>query len=267
VLERRRAGGAPASPALRDEGLTVEDLAAAYGNVPVLRRVTLDASPGECIALLGPNGVGKTTTINALTGNVRVTGGRIRFAGRDLVGITPHQAVHHGIAIVPEGRRLYGGMKVEENLQMGAYASPRREVATRLAELYDVFPRLAAMRGQLAGNLSGGQQQLCAIGRALMSRPHLLLIDELSMGLSPAAVTEVTDVIKTVKRTFAPTILVVDQDINVAAEIATRGYFLDLGRVVAAGTMDELGQVDLIRQLYFTVDPLGETNAMAQEDA
>jgi branched-chain amino acid transport system ATP-binding protein len=265
-LLRRRSGVASPSTETGD-GLTVDALEAGYGHVPVLRGVSLVARPGECVALLGPNGVGKTTTISAIAGVVRATGGEIRFAGRSLRDLAPHEVVRHGIAVVPEGRRLYGGMTVEENLQMGAYAARRAEVAERLQELYDVFPRLAQMRDQLAGNLSGGQQQLSAIGRALMSRPRLLLIDELSMGLSPAAVTEVTDAIAVAKQTFGPTMLLVDQDIEVAAGIATRGYFLDQGRVVASGPMRELREVELIRRLYFTADPHEDTNKAVPKEA
>ena len=252
-----------AEPPVRSAGLVLDDVHAGYGGVSVLRGITLEVAPGECVALLGPNGVGKTTTIRTITGVLAPTSGRVEFEGRSLAGVAPHEIVHRGVAVIPEGRRLYGGMTVDENLRMGAYALHKREAGARLEEMYELLPRLQEWRGRLAGQLSGGQQQMCAIARALMSRPRLLLVDELSMGLSPAATREVLDVIKMVAARFSPTILLVDQDVEVAAEIASRGYFLDLGQVVASGAMAELVRVDLIKDLYFKVAKDAGADAVA----
>lgn len=233
------------------EGLRVESLHAGYGKALVLRELTLHADPGECIAFLGPNGVGKTTAIRAISGVIKPRSGSITWQGTSLAGKPPHEIVRLGVAVVPEGRRLYGGMTVTENLLMGAYSSSRGEALERLEEIRSAFPLLAERGSQLAGSFSGGQQQLCAIARALMSSPELLLVDELSLGLSPAAIKEVLEGIRVAQRLFSPTIVLVDQDVNVAAELATRGYFFDLGAVAAEGPMEKLVEASLIKELYF----------------
>lgn len=236
---------------MSESGLRVEALCAGYGKGLVLRDLMLHADSGECIALLGPNGVGKTTAIRAISGLVKPRSGSISWQGTSLVGKQPHQIVRLGIAVVPEGRRLYGGMTVEDNLLMGAYSSRKEEALERLVEIRSAFPLLTERSSQLAGSLSGGQQQLCAIARALMSSPRLLLVDELSLGLSPAAIKEVLEGIRIAQKLFSPTIVVVDQDVHVAAQLASRGYFLDLGAVAAEGPMEMLVEADLIRDLYF----------------
>jgi branched-chain amino acid transport system ATP-binding protein len=235
-----------------DTALNVRSVRAGYNWTDVLNGVSIEAARGECVASLGPNGVGKTTLMRAITGVVSVRSGNIEWNGRRIDGLPTHQITRFGIAMVPEGRRLYGGMTVEENLLMGAFIVPKSETRRRLDALYQAFELLKERREQLAGTLSGGQQQLCAIGRAMMSNPSLLLIDELSLGLSPAAIKTVIEAIRIARKMFDPTMLVVDQDIRVAGEIATRGYFLDRGQVVASGPMSELTDASLVHDLYLS---------------
>ena len=245
-------GDAHASLNSPHASLVVAGISAGYGRMPVLQDLNFSAAAGECIAILGPNGVGKTTTMRLLTGLVRPTAGQILWQGIRIDRIAPHKIVDHGIAIVPEGRRLYSGMTVEDNLRMGAYHLRRPEVERRLAAIYDRFPLLGERWRQTAATLSGGQQQVCAIGRALMSNPQLLLIDELSLGLSPAAITDVVTAIKLAIEMLRPTVVVVDQDVNNVSQFATRAYFLERGTVVASGDLKELIQLDRIKQLYFS---------------
>lgn len=231
--------------------LSLRSVSAGYNQANVLNALDLDVELGECVAVLGPNGVGKTTIMRTLTGLLRPRSGLIEWRGTRINGMPPHRIVDLGVAMVPEGRRLYGGMTVQENLLMGAYQAPKREARQRLEMIYSTFPLLKERCSQLAGTMSGGQQQLCAIGRALMLQPKLLLVDELSLGLSPAAIKQVIAALKTAVRMFQPTMLIVDQDVNVAAALASRGYFIDRGAVVGSGPMDELVNVDLVRNLYF----------------
>lgn len=236
-------------------GLRVQGVYAQYGHVPVLRDISLTVARGECVALMGPNGVGKTTTIRTICGLLRPTDGGIYWDHNRLDSQATHEVVNLGVACVPEGRRLYQGMTIEENLLMGAYSVKKDLAAARLEKLYTTFPLLRERRKQLAGTLSGGQQQLCAVGRALMSNPSLLLIDELSLGLSPKATHEVVEALQLVIENLHLTILIVEQDITVAAALASRGYFLDLGSVVGSGPMTDLMSVDYVRQLYFSGSP------------
>lgn len=240
------------APSSSNSGLVVTGVTAGYGHIPVLNDLSFTAAPGECIALLGPNGVGKTTTMRVLTGLLHPIQGTITWQGKRIDGIAPHKVVDRGIAIVPEGRRLYGGMSVEDNLRMGAYHLPRSLIETRLRTLYKRFSLLAERRHQLAATLSGGQQQICAIGRALMSEPLLLLIDELSLGLSPAAIADVVAAVRLAIEMLKPTVIVVDQDANNAAKLASRGYFMEGGAMVAEGALSDLMKVERIKELYFS---------------
>jgi branched-chain amino acid transport system ATP-binding protein len=255
------------APSPPDGGLVVTRVTAGYGHIPVLNELSFTAAPGECVALLGPNGVGKTTTMRVLTGLVRPTDGTIMWEGKRIDGIAPHKVVDRGIAIVPEGRRLYGGMSVEDNLRMGAYHLSRSLVEKRLQAIYQRFPLLAERRHQLAATMSGGQQQICAIGRALMSEPRLLLIDELSLGLSPAAIADVVAAVKLAVEMLKPTVIVVDQDANNAAKLASRGYFMERGAMVAEGALSDLMQVERIKELYFSgSSPAAAVPAEQQRD-
>jgi branched-chain amino acid transport system ATP-binding protein len=248
-----------------DGGLVVTRITAGYGHIPVLNDLSFRAAAGECIALLGPNGVGKTTTMRVLTGLVRPTGGTITWEGKRIDGIAPHKIVDRGIAIVPEGRRLYGGMSVDDNLRMGAYHLSRTLVEKRLHAIYERFPLLAERRHQLAATMSGGQQQICAIGRALMSEPRLLLIDELSLGLSPPAIADVVAAVKLAIELLKPTVIVVDQDAGNAAKLAGRGYFIERGTMVAEGALADLMQVERIKELYFSADAPAAATAPTEQ--
>lgn len=234
------------------EGLVVSGVYAQYGNVPVLRDINLEVADHECVALMGPNGVGKTTTIRTICGLLKPTSGSITWRGQRVDTRPTHEVVKLGIACVPEGRRLYKGMTVEENLLMGAFSATGGATSERLDRIYAMFPLLHQRRRQLSGSLSGGQQQLCAIGRALMSAPTLLLIDELSLGLSPKAIGEVVEALASAIRQIRLTVVLVEQDITVASTLASRGYFLDLGAVVGSGPMGDLVEVDYVRKLYFS---------------
>ncbi len=228
--------------------LEAERLLVAYGDATALWDVSLSVGPGELVSVVGPNGSGKTTLINVIAGLLRVRAGRLRFHGEDLTRLAPHEVSGHGIAIVPEGRRLFAGMTVEENLEIGCYARGARAArGARLARVYAMFPVLRARRRRPAGTLSGGEQQMVAIGRALMAGPHLLLLDEPSLGLAPSIVDRVFEAIETLHQEGVA-VLLVEQ--NVAKALATRAYVLAEGRIVADGPTAELLREPHIRSAY-----------------
>jgi branched-chain amino acid transport system ATP-binding protein len=230
--------------------LEAERLEVAYGDATALWDISLTVGDGEFVAVVGPNGSGKTTLINAIGGLLPVRGGRLRFGGEDLARLAPHEVSSRGIAIVPEGRRLFGGMTVEENLEIGCYApGARRARGARLERVYAVFPVLGARRRQLAGGLSGGQQQMVAIGRALMAAPRLLLLDEPSLGLAPAVVDHVFGVVEALHRE-GTAVLLVEQNVAKALAVARRAYVLAEGRIVSGGTPAELSRRPDIRNAY-----------------
>ncbi len=230
--------------------LEAERLAVAYGDAPALWDVSLTVGEGELVAVVGPNGSGKTTLINAIAGLLPVRGGRLRFRGEDLARLAPHEVCRRGIAIVPEGRRLFTGMTVEENLEIGCYVPAARAArGARLERVYAIFPLLGERRRQLAGALSGGQQQMVAIGRALMAGPRLLLLDEPSLGLAPAIVDALFGVIDGIHREGVA-VLLVEQNVGQALGVATRAYVLEEGRIVAGGTPAELLAQPHIRSAY-----------------
>jgi branched-chain amino acid transport system ATP-binding protein len=230
--------------------LEAEGLQVAYGDAVALRDVSLTVGAGELVAVVGPNGSGKTTLINALAGLLKIRAGRLRFLGEDLGRLPPHEVCRHGLAIVPEGRRLFTGMTVEENLEIGCYVPAARAArAERLERVYAIFPVLRARRRQLASALSGGQQQMVAIGRALMAGPRLMLLDEPSLGLAPAVVDAVFAVIETLHRQGVA-ILLVEQNVAYALGLATRAYVLAEGRIVAEGAPAELTAQPAIRAAY-----------------
>ena len=228
--------------------LEVAGLHAFYGQAIALSGIDLRLDPGEIVAVVGPNGAGKSTLVNAIAGLHRATRGRIVMDGRDLTRIEGHRVCDAGIAVVPEGRRLFPAMTVIENLGLGAYRRGARSArADRIAWVFELFPRLAERQRQVAGSLSGGEQQMVAIGRALMASPRVLLMDEPSLGLAPVVVDEVFRTIGTIHEAGV-SVLLVEQNVKRALRIASRGYLLSEGRVVLEGSTDELSGSDVVRR-------------------
>jgi branched-chain amino acid transport system ATP-binding protein len=216
--------------------LEVRELAADYGDVRALWDVTLEVRAGEIVALIGPNGAGKTTLMYTLSGLHRPAAGSATFEGIDLHKLPAHMVVEHGVVLVPEGRHIFSSMRVLENLEIGAYTSrARKEAHNTLKWIFEIFPILGERRNQIAGTLSGGQQQMLAIGRALMGLPRLLLLDEPSLGLAPLVIRDIFDVLKRVNATGL-TVLLVEQNARMALQLANRAYILEQGRVVGEGT-------------------------------
>ncbi|HEV8438920.1 MAG TPA: ABC transporter ATP-binding protein [Methylomirabilota bacterium] len=230
--------------------LEARHLAIAYGDAPAVWDASLSVQEGEIVSVIGPNGAGKSTLVNTIAGLQRARAGELRFAGLDLTAVPPHRVCHHGIALVPEGRRLFSRMSAEENLEIGCYrGEARRARAATLERVYRLFPILFMRRRQLAGSLSGGQQQMLAIGRALMACPRLLLLDEPSLGLAPAVVDQMFSIIRTI-HDEGVAILLVEQNVARALDIADRAYVLEEGRVVADGAPSVLRQQARIREAY-----------------
>ena len=230
--------------------LALDGVAAGYGDWLAVRSVSLEVGAGECVALIGANGAGKTTTLRAIAGLLPLRGGRVLFEGRSLAGLTPREIVALGLAHVPEGRQVFPTLTVLENLEMGA-RTPAARAARRetLEEVFALFPRLRERVPQAAGTLSGGEQQMLAIGRALMARPRLLLLDEPSLGLAPLAVRSIMEIVATVNRR-GTTILLVEQNVRRALALCGRGYVVENGVVALAGSREELLRSDHVRQAY-----------------
>jgi branched-chain amino acid transport system ATP-binding protein len=229
--------------------LEIAGLDAGYGRVQVLWDVDLEVGEGELVALVGSNGAGKTTLLRAVSGMISSTGGDVRLDGDSLVGRTPEDIVRAGIAHVPEGRRLFAGLTVRENLRVGAYASGGQADIERAVEL---FPRLGERLDQVAGSLSGGEQQMCSIARGLMANPKLIMIDELSLGLAPKLVEQILERLTSVTEARTA-VLLVEQDVDAALEAAARGYVLENGRIVASGESGSLLEDPRIREAYLGV--------------
>jgi len=232
--------------------LRLQQIVAHYGPVMALKGIDLEVRKGEVVCLLGGNASGKSTTMKTILGLVRPTSGTVEFEGERLNGLPTGQIVRRGISLVPEARRIFGRMTVWENLIMGAYVrqgQPHAEIVQDIERVYCLFPRLRERTSQVAGTLSGGEQQMLAMGRALMARPRLLLMDEPSMGLSPAFVDQTFDIIQEINRQ-GTTILVVEQHATVALSIAHRGYVLQNGRMVAAADAATLLEADDVRRAY-----------------
>ncbi len=230
--------------------LKVTDLKVNYGIIPALKGISFEVNEGEVIALIGANGAGKTTTLHTVTGLIPSAGGKIEFLGKDITLTPPHQIVKMGMAHVPEGRRVFPDMTVYQNLMLGAYT--RKNAAEKEASLelvYSRFPRLKERTKQLAGTLSGGEQQMLAMGRALMSHPRIILMDEPSMGLSPIYVNEIFDIIEKVS-SEGTTVLLVEQNARKALSIADRAYVLETGSITTIGQADALLHDDAIRKAY-----------------
>ena len=233
--------------------LEARNLHIGYGDAPAVWDVSLDVGAGEIVSVIGPNGAGKTTLINAIAGLLRCRQGSLRFDGADMRGVPAHEYCSHGIALVPEGRRLFVKMSVEENLEIGAYLpAARAGKAQSLERVYGLFPILRDKRGQLAGELSGGQQQMVAIGRALMARPRIVLFDEPSLGLAPTIVDDMFEIIKRVRDEGAA-VLLVEQNVLKALDIADRAYVLEQGRIVASGLPADLLKQPHIREAYLGI--------------
>jgi branched-chain amino acid transport system ATP-binding protein len=230
--------------------LALHDVTAGYGQFTALWDVSLHVDGGEAVAVVGPNGAGKTTLLRVISGLIAPRAGQIIFDGTALAGRPAHEIVAHGIAHVPEGRRIFPALTVADNLRMGAYLPRARgQFAESLARVYALFPVLAERQAQRAGSLSGGEQQMLAIGRALMSRPALILLDEPSMGLAPVMVLRVFDLIRRV-REEGYTILVVEQNVRQVLKLVDRAYLLEAGRIKMEGRAAELAEQDFVRQAY-----------------
>ncbi|MFF2447338.1 ABC transporter ATP-binding protein [Neobacillus sp. NPDC058068] len=230
--------------------LKISDINVYYGNIHALKGVSLDIKQGEIVTLIGANGAGKSTLLKTISGLLKPKTGEILLEGEHLAGKVPQLVVKRGISQVPEGRRVFANMSVEENLELGAYLrKDKKGIREDFEKVFQLFPRLQERRKQLSGTLSGGEQQMLAMGRALMARPRLLLLDEPSMGLAPLLVKTIFRIIEEINQT-GTTILLVEQNANMALSIADRAYVIETGKIVASGTSEELSQSDQIRAAY-----------------
>ncbi|HVV93496.1 MAG TPA: ABC transporter ATP-binding protein [Hyphomicrobiales bacterium] len=233
--------------------LEIRGLGAGYGAVPVLFGIDLVVNAGEIVTLVGSNGAGKTTTLRAISRLIDATG-TLNFAGEDILSHTPEQVFAAGLVQVPEGRQLFPAMSVEDNLRMGTYRRrDRAAIPASFEQVYGLFPILAERRRQLAGNLSGGEQQMCALARALMAAPKLLVVDEMSLGLAPVIVDQLLEVLATIRKQGV-TVLLVEQDVFAAFSVADRGYVMETGRIVHAGPTAELREDPAVRGAYLGME-------------
>ena len=229
--------------------LKISDLNVFYGSIHAVKGVSFEVNEGEIVTLIGANGAGKSTTLNTVAGLLRPRTGSITFEGESLVGVPAHKMVSKGIALCPEGRRIFQDMTVRENLEMGAFTRKEAESVETRKRVYESFPRLKERRNQAAGTLSGGEQQMLAMGRALMSKPKLMMLDEPSMGLAPILVQEIFDIIKELNEQ-GTTILLVEQNASMALSIADRAYVLETGKVSMSGNANDLLHDPRVRQAY-----------------
>lgn len=229
--------------------LSVDHIDVYYGNIHAIKDVSFHVNEGEVVTLIGANGAGKSTTLNTVAGLLRPRTGSVTFKDKDLTKIPSYKVVSQGLALVPEGRRVFTQMSVEENLEMGAYTRDNSEIKTTMEDVFQRFPRLKERRNQVALTLSGGEQQMLAMGRALMSRPSLLMLDEPSMGLAPILVEQIFDIIRELHEA-GTTILLVEQNAQAALSVADRAYVLETGKIVTSGTGSELLASDAIRKAY-----------------
>lgn len=229
--------------------LTVSDINVYYGAIHAIKNVSFEVNEGEVVALIGANGAGKSTTLKTMSGLLRSQTGTIEFLGQNIMHMPADKLVAAGLAHVPEGRRVFAQMSVEENLEMGAFTRPNSEIAPGLERVYAHFPRLKERRRQVAGTLSGGEQQMLAMGRALMSSPKLLMLDEPSMGLAPILIEQIFDIVCEL-HAAGTTILLVEQNAQMALSIASRAYVMETGKITLSGTGDELLHNDEVRKAY-----------------
>jgi branched-chain amino acid transport system ATP-binding protein len=232
--------------------LDVDDVHTYYGNIHALQGVSLSVEEGEIVTLIGANGAGKTTTLNTISGIIRPRSGQIRLAGHDLGPVPPHRIVALGVVQVPEGRRTFARLTVEENLRMGGYTVGDADIRSGIARAYEMFPRLAQRRTQIAGTLSGGEQQMLAMGRALMSKPKVLLLDEPSMGLAPVLVDSIFDTIRQL-HADGTTILLIEQNARMALQVADRGYVIESGRIILSDRAESLRENEMVRNSYLGI--------------
>ena len=230
--------------------LKITDLNVFYGPIHALKGISMDVNDGEIVTLIGSNGAGKSTTLNSITGLVRVQSGKVELEGKDITNMPSHKIVELGISLSPEGREVFPGLSVEENLRLGAYTrQDKGEISANFDRVYDLFPRLKERIKQTAGTLSGGEQQMLAIGRALMSSPKYLLLDEPSMGLAPNLVLMIFDLIVSINKQ-GTTILLIEQNANMALSIANRAYVLETGNISLSGKASDLANDDRVRRAY-----------------
>ncbi len=230
--------------------LEVKNINVYYGAIHAIKDISFSVNEGEIVTLIGANGAGKSTTLKTISGMVRPKTGTLEYNGVNLANVPAYQIVKHGLSHVPEGRRVFANMSVRENLEMGAYQrSDKAEIQKDIEHVYDLFPRLRERQNQLSGTLSGGEQQMLATGRGLMSRPKLLLLDEPSMGLAPLLVKEIFEIIKEINKS-GTTILLVEQNAHMALSIAHRAYVLETGKIVLEGPAADLAQNEEVRKAY-----------------
>ena len=229
--------------------LTVDNINVYYGAIHALKGISLDVNRGEIVTLIGANGAGKSTTLHTISGLLRSRTGDIEFLESSIAHTHAHKIVAMGISHVPEGRRIFQGLTVEENLQMGAFVTKKDRIARNLEYVYEQFPRLKERTSQIAGTLSGGEQQMLAMGRALMSDPELLMLDEPSMGLAPILVDQIFEIIKNLNKA-GTTILLVEQNAQMALSVADRAYVIETGRITLSGTGKELAQSEEVKKAY-----------------
>ncbi len=234
--------------------LEVENIHSYYGNIHALKGISLTVEKGEIVTLIGANGAGKSTTLRTITGIMKPHEGHVRLDGEDLAPYKPHEIVYKGMAMVPEGRRIFASLSVTENLEMGAYSQKnKQEIAADLERVFTLFPRLKERHKQVAGTLSGGEQQMLATGRALMAHPRLLLMDEPSMGLAPVLVENIFETIKEINKE-GTTILLVEQNALMALSVASRGYVLQTGEIVLHDTAEKLKQNKMVQKAYLGME-------------
>ena len=229
--------------------LTVNNINVYYGAIHAIKGISLDINRGEIVTLIGANGAGKSTTLHTISGLLRSRTGDIEFLESSISHVPAHKIVSMGISHVPEGRRIFQGMTVEENLQMGAFVAKKDRIAHNLEYVYEQFPRLKERTNQIAGTLSGGEQQMLAMGRALMSDPELLMLDEPSMGLAPILVDQIFEIIKNLNKA-GTTILLVEQNAQMALSVADRAYVIETGRITLSGTGEELAKSEAVKKAY-----------------
>lgn len=234
--------------------LKIKNISTYYGNIQALKDISIDVSEGEIITLIGANGAGKSTTLMSLCGIVPIKSGSIEFEGEDISKMNPDKIVSLGISQVPEGRRIFPQLSVKENLDMGAFLrNDKEEIKKDIDYVYDLFPRLEERRNQQGGTLSGGEQQMLAISRALMARPRLLLLDEPSLGLAPLIVQQIFEIIKKVNKENNTTVFLVEQNANMALKIAHRGYVLETGRISMTDNADKLLANEDVKKAYLGI--------------